>query len=243
MSDHGRTLVELIGVHKSYQVGGDLTPVLRGIDIGIAAGEFVAIVGASGNGKSTLLNMIAGIDRPSAGQVIATGRPIHQMSEEALAAWRGRNLGIVFQFFQLLPALSLLKNVILPMDLAGDVPRHQRRARALALLAMVGLADHADKLPSMVSGGQQQRAAIARALANDPPLILADEPTGNLDLDTSDDVFRIFQQLVAGGKTLVVVTHDSHLADCAERVVEVANGRIVRDERRPTGDCALTRQR
>lgn len=236
MDDNREPLVKLIGIHKSYRVGGDQTPVLRGVDLRIEPGEFVAIVGASGNGKSTLLNMIAGIDRPSAGQVIATGRPIHQMSEEALASWRGRNLGIVFQFFQLLPALNLLKNVVLPMDLAGGVPRRQRRARALELLGMVGLADHAHKLPSMVSGGQQQRAAIARALANDPPLILADEPTGNLDMDTSEDVFRIFQQLVADGKTLVVVTHDSRLAGCAQRVVEVANGRIVRDERRPTGE-------
>jgi len=242
VANHNAPLLQLIAVHKSYQVGDDLAPVLRGVDLQVDAGEFVALVGASGNGKSTLLNMIAGIDRPTSGQVLVTGRPIHQMSEEALAVWRGAELGIVFQFFQLLPALNLLKNVVLPMDLAGSVPRRQRRARALALLSMVGLADHADKLPSMVSGGQQQRAAIARALANDPPLIVADEPTGNLDTDTSDDVFRIFQQLVADGKTLVVVTHDGHLADCARRVVEIANGRIVRDERRPTGDCARSPQ-
>lgn len=217
-------IIELRNITKRYPVGDDEVTVLRDVSLTTPAGEFLAIVGASGNGKSTLLNMITGIDRPTAGEVMVNGRALHAMSEDQLAAWRCRELGIVFQFFQLLPSLNLLQNVILPMDFAGQLPKKERRERAMHLLEMVGLADQAAKLPGAVSGGQQQRAAIARALANDPPLIVADEPTGNLDSATSADVFRIFAHLSKEGKSLVMVTHNEELAANAHRVVEVVNG-------------------
>ena len=193
-------------------------------------GEFVTIVGPSGNGKSTLLNMITGIDRPTDGQVIVTGLEIQKMSENRLAAWRGQHVGIVFQFFQMLPALSLLQNIILPMDFAKKYRSRERRERAMHLLEQVDLADQAHKLPGMVSGGQQQRAAIARALANDPELLVADEPTGNLDTRNANDVFDLFSKLIEQGKTLLVVTHDKDLARRVPRVVEIIDGRITRDE-------------
>jgi putative ABC transport system ATP-binding protein len=174
--------------------------------------------------------MITGIDRPTAGEVIVTGREVHKMSENQLAAWRGENVGIIFQFFQMLPALSLLQNVILPMDFANKYTPKERRERAMHLLEIVGLADQAQKLPSMVSGGQQQRAAIARALATDPPLLVADEPTGNLDTRTATDVFDLFSELVSRGKTMIMVTHDKELARRVPRVVEIVDGKITRDE-------------
>ena len=223
-------IIKLKDIKKSYQVGGEDVPVLYGITLDIFPGEFVSIVGESGNGKSTLLNMITGIDHPSAGEVVVNGRLLNNMSENQLAEWRGSDMGIVFQFFQLLPALSLLQNVMLPMDLLKNLSRKERRERALHLLEMVGLADQAKKLPNTVSGGQQQRAAIARALANDPPLIVADEPTGNLDSRTSVDVFALFRQLVSQGKTLIMVTHNEPLARQAQRLLEIRDGIIVRDE-------------
>jgi putative ABC transport system ATP-binding protein len=189
----------------------------------------MAVTGPSGNGKSTLLNMITGIDHPTAGQVIVNGCPVHEMSENQLAKWRGENLGIIFQFFQLLPSLSLQQNVVMPMEFAHKYSRRERRERALDLLDMVGLADQAHKLPGMVSGGQQQRAAIARALANDPPLLIADEPTGNLDSKTADSVFELFLKLVDDGKTLIMVTHDVNLVDRIPRIVEIRNGLIACD--------------
>ena len=180
-SNNGKDhLVEVIELVKSFPVGGGEVTVLKGISFDVKPGEFVSIVGPSGNGKSTLLNMITGIDRPTAGEVIVTGQKVHKMSENHLAAWRGKHVGIVFQFFQMLPSLSLLQNIILPMDLASKYSPRERNQRAMHLLELVGLQDQANKLPGMVSGGQQQRAAIARALANDPELIVADEPTGNL---------------------------------------------------------------
>ena len=222
-------IVQVRDVVKRFHVGdGDVT-ILKGISLDIMPGEFVAIVGPSGNGKSTLLNMMTGIDHPSEGQVIVTGQSVHTMSENELAVWRGEHLGIIFQFFQLLPALSLLKNVMLPMDLVKKLPRRERAARAMALLDTVGLADQAHKLPSQVSGGQQQRAAIARALANDPPLLVADEPTGNLDSTTAEDVFQLFLKLVAAGKTMVMVTHSRTLAARGSRVVEIRDGLIASD--------------
>ncbi|MBK7894274.1 MAG: ABC transporter ATP-binding protein [Candidatus Promineifilaceae bacterium] len=224
-------IVKLENVTKNFTVGDEEILVLRGIDLEIAAGEFVAIVGPSGNGKSTLLNMITGIDHPTSGSVVVNGRSLPNLSENELAAWRGQALGIVFQFFQLLPALSLLQNVMLPMDFARTLPPAQRRERGLHLLEMVGLSDQAHKLPGAVSGGQQQRAAIARALANDPPLIVADEPTGNLDVQTSTAVFDLFSHLIDQGKTLLMVTHDKTLANQAQRVVEIVNGRIAQDTR------------
>jgi putative ABC transport system ATP-binding protein len=222
-------IIEIIDVDKAYRVGGNDVPVLEGLSLSVEPGEFMAVTGPSGNGKSTLLNMITGIDHPTAGQVIVNGCPVHEMSENQLAKWRGENLGIIFQFFQLLPSLSLQQNVVMPMEFARKYSRRERRERALDLLDMVGLADQAHKLPGMVSGGQQQRAAIARALANDPPLLIADEPTGNLDSKTADSVFELFLKLVDDGKTLIMVTHDVNLVDRIPRIVEIRNGLIACD--------------
>jgi putative ABC transport system ATP-binding protein len=223
-------IVQVKQVVKSFKVGDGEVTILKGISFDVKQGEFVSIVGPSGNGKSTLLNMITGIDRPTDGDVVVTGRNLNKMSENQMAAWRGENVGIIFQFFQMLPALSLLQNVILPMDFANKYTTRERRERAMHLLDTVGLADQAEKLPSMVSGGQQQRAAIARALANDPPLLVGDEPTGNLDTRTALDVFELFQGLVEAGKSMLMVTHDKELAHRVPRVVEITNGRITRDE-------------
>jgi putative ABC transport system ATP-binding protein len=223
-------IVQISDVVKDFQVGNSTITILKGISFKVQTGEFVSIVGPSGNGKSTLLNMITGIDRPTSGEIVVTGRQVHKMSEDGLAAWRGEYVGIIFQFFQMLPALSLLQNVILPMDLTGKLSPKERRERAMHLLEIVGMADQANKLPSMVSGGQQQRAAIARALANDPPLLIGDEPTGNLDSKTAQDVFELFSQVVAQGKTMIIVTHDKELARRVPRVVEILDGKITRDE-------------
>jgi putative ABC transport system ATP-binding protein len=205
-------IIQIKDVVKNFKVGDGEVTILKGVSFEVAEGEFVSIVGPSGNGKSTLLNMITGIDRPSDGEITVTGQAVHKMSENKLAAWRGEKVGIIFQFFQMLPALSLLQNVILPMDFAGKYTPKERKERALELLELVDLADQSHKLPSMVSGGQQQRAAIARALANDPPLLVGDEPTGNLDSKTAADIFELFSKLVASGKTMLMVTHDKELA-------------------------------
>jgi putative ABC transport system ATP-binding protein len=223
-------IVQVKEVVKSFPVGDREITILKGISFEVNAGEFVSIVGPSGNGKSTLLNMITGIDRPSDGEVIVTDRKVHKMSENQLAAWRGEHVGIIFQFFQMLPALSLLQNIILPMDFAKKYASKERKERAMHLLEIVDLADQAHKLPGMVSGGQQQRAAIARALANDPPLLVGDEPTGNLDTRTARDVFDLFNSLIEQGKTMLMVTHDKELARRVPRVVEITNGKITRDE-------------
>ncbi|MGR9045056.1 MAG: ABC transporter ATP-binding protein [Gammaproteobacteria bacterium] len=224
-----KKIIELKNVYKDYRQGGNMQTVLHGITLDIFAGEFVAVVGPSGNGKSTLLNLMTGIDHPSRGEVIVNGAPLHKMNAEKLSAWRCGNVGIVFQFFQLLPALSLLQNIVLPMDFQGTLPKRLRRQRALELLERVGLADEAQRLPSQVSGGQQQRAAIARALANDPALIVADEPTGNLDGATAESVFQLFAHLRDQGKTLVMVTHNEALADAATRKLEIRSGTIHAD--------------
>jgi ABC-type lipoprotein export system ATPase subunit len=224
-----RPIIELCSVHKSYKSAAGDFPALKGIDLQINAGEFVSIIGKSGSGKSTLLNMITGIDRPTSGEVLVNGTAVHELNENQLAVWRGDNLGIIFQFFQLLPALSLKQNVILPMDLAGKYKTRERRERAEHLLEIVGLSDQMQKLPSMVSGGQQQRAAMARALANDPPIVIADEPTGNLDSKTAATVFELFNNLVAGGKTVIIVTHDSSLAKRAHRTALITDGEIVNE--------------
>jgi putative ABC transport system ATP-binding protein len=230
-SDNGKVpLVQVIEVVKSFRVGSGEVTVLKGISFDIRGGEFVSIVGPSGNGKSTLLNMITGIDRPTDGKVIVTGLEIHKLSENRLAAWRGQHVGIVFQFFQMLPALSLLQNIILPMDFTKKYSRREKHERAMDLLEIVGLADQAHKLPGTVSGGQQQRAAIARALANDPELLVADEPTGNLDTRNANDVFDLFLKLIEQGKTILVVTHDKEIARRVPRTVEIIDGRITRDE-------------
>jgi len=221
-------LIELRQVVKVYENAAGGFRALNGVDLAIDRGEFVGIIGRSGSGKSTLMNMITGIDRPTSGDVLVGDIAVHQLSENQMARWRGRNLGIVFQFFQLLPTLSVLENVTLPMDFCRTWPLRERRQRALALLEMVDMAEHASKLPSALSGGQQQRVAIARALANDPPLIIADEPTGNLDSKTADTVFALFESLTAEGKTVVMVTHDTGIAHRIPRTVIITDGEVVR---------------
>ncbi len=219
-------IIELRQVVKSFELEAGTFYALKGIDLSIAAGEFVAVVGKSGSGKSTLVNMIAGIDRPSTGQVFVAGAAVHGVSENRLAEWRGVTVGVVFQFFQLLPTLTVVENIMLPMDFCNVYGARDRRPMAMALLEQVGMQDHADKLPVALSGGEQQRVAIARALANDPPILLADEPTGNLDSLTAGSVFHLFQRLVAGGKTIVMVTHDIDLARLVDRYVVLADGEI-----------------
>lgn len=226
---HDSSVIDLRGVDKYYTSAAGDYHALNHIDLQINPGEFVSIIGKSGSGKSTLLNMIAGIDRPTSGEVWVNDVPVHKLNENQLAEWRGDSLGIIFQFFQLLPALNLKQNVILPMDLAGKYRRSERQERAEYLLELVGLGDQMHKLPSMVSGGQQQRAAMARALANDPPIIIADEPTGNLDSKTAETIFGLFNKLVAQGKTVIIVTHDSSLAKRAHRTALIADGEIVNE--------------
>jgi putative ABC transport system ATP-binding protein len=223
-----QVLIDLKDVRKAYESPAGDFFALKGIDLRVGEGEFVAVVGKSGAGKSTLINMITGIDRPTSGTIRVGNQLVHEMSEDQIGAWRGQSVGVVFQFFHLLPMLSCVQNVMLPMDFAGlyKSPR-ERRDRALHLLGQVGIAEHGDKLPSAVSGGQRQRVAIARALANDPMFLAADEPTGNLDSKTADDVFGVFQRLVDGGRTIVMVTHDRELASRVSRTVTIADGLIV----------------
>ena len=222
-------LIQLQNVVKSYQTEAGDFFALNNIKLEIGNGEFVGVIGKSGSGKSTLINMITGIDRPTKGEVNITGTPIHTLSEGRVAQWRGRNLGIVFQFFQLLPMLTVLENVMLPMDFCKMYNPRQRRERAFSVLDLVGVAGHANKLPAMLSGGEQQRVAIARALANDPPIIIADEPTGNLDSKTSERVFSLFEALVAGGKTVLMVTHDGDQARRVKRTIVIADGEIIEE--------------
>jgi ABC-type lipoprotein export system ATPase subunit len=220
-------MIDLTHVVKTFETAAGQFRALDDVTVRVKVGELVAVVGKSGSGKSTMLNMIAGIDRPTSGDVVVAGTAVHAVSEGNLAAWRGRTLGIVFQFFQLMPTLNVLENVMLPMDFARSYPRDQRPRKARALLEQVGMVEHADKLPSALSGGEQQRVAIARALANDPPVLLADEPTGNLDTQTADAVLRLFVRLVRGGKTIVIVTHDSDIAARADRMVTLSDGHVV----------------
>jgi putative ABC transport system ATP-binding protein len=229
---HGNDqLIELRSVLKTYQSAAGAFTALKSVDLKVDRGEFLAIVGKSGSGKSTLINMITGIDRPTSGEVLVGDAAVHTFSEGQMAEWRGRNLGIIFQFFQLLPSLSIVENVMLPMDFGNVYAPRERYERAMRLLAQVEMAEQAHKLPSAVSGGQQQRVAIARALANDPPILVADEPTGNLDSKTAESVFRMFERLVAQGKTIVMVTHDQDLAKRASRAIMVADGQIVEEKK------------
>jgi len=227
MSD---VLIDLQSVCKSFPVGAGTVQVLKDVSFQVRAGEFVAIVGQSGSGKSTLLNMLTGVDRPTSGAVTVAGAALGGKSEDALAVWRRTEIGIVFQFFNLVPGLTLAQNVRLPMDLAGVVPPLARRTRVAELLGRVGLADRAGWLPSRISGGDQQRAAIARAVANDPPLIFGDEPTGRQDPRSVEAAFALFQEWVAAGKTMLMVTHSRELAARTGRTIEIADGRIIRDE-------------
>lgn len=222
-------LVDVQQAVRTYTAGSMQIPALRGVSFQVGAGEFVAIVGASGAGKSTLLNLLSGVDKPTSGAVVIAGQNIQQLGEAGLARWRGASLGIVFQFFALLPTMTLLNNVMLPMELAGKYAPAERRERAAQLLEAVGLKDHLNKLPSRVSGGQQQRAAVARALANDPPLLLGDEPTGNLDSGSAQVVFDLFAGLVGEGKTILMVTQDDALAAKTARQIELSEGLLVRD--------------
>lgn len=222
-------LIDLNQVTKTYQSDAGPCLALKGIDLHVRESEFVAVVGKSGSGKSTLINMITGIDRPSSGELWVAGAPVHTLNEDQLAVWRGRSVGVVFQFFQLLPTLTVVENVMLPMDLSGSFRNGEREKRAMQLLAEVEIADQAHKLPANISGGQQQRVAIARALANDPPLIVADEPTGNLDSRTAQAVVALFERLIEKGKTVLMVTHDPDLAGRAGRLVRIADGQIVED--------------
>jgi putative ABC transport system ATP-binding protein len=219
-------VIQLHQITKTYHTPAGPFLALRGVDLNVAAGELVVITGKSGSGKSTLLNLIGGIDRPTAGEVTVGGVAIHHSSERTLARWRGATVGVVFQFFQLLPTLTVAENVMLPMDFLRTRPAKDRRPRALELLGRMSLADQADKLPATLSGGQQQRVAIARALANDPPVVTADEPTGNLDSETAGAVLELFRALAADGRTVVIATHDRDIARLATRTVALADGRI-----------------
>jgi putative ABC transport system ATP-binding protein len=223
-------LIRLRDVTKVYPGAADGFPALNHIDLDVFPGEFIAIVGKSGAGKTTLVNMVTGVDRLTSGEVCVAGASVHSLDENALASWRGVTLGIVYQSFQLLPSLSLLDNILLPMDFCGLYSRKKSTARAMDLLRQVELEDHASKRPAAISGGQQQRVAIARALANDPPILVADEPTGRLDLATSETIFSIFLALVAQGKTILMVTHDESLTQRVSRVIHLADGEIVREE-------------
>ncbi|KAA3655779.1 MAG: ABC transporter ATP-binding protein [Chloroflexi bacterium] len=225
-------LIDVKDVVKAY-----ITPVgdfiaLDGVDLKIDRGEFVAVVGKSGSGKSTLINMITGIDRPTSGEVCIDGTAVHTLKEGPMAEWRGRTIGVIFQFFQLLPMLSCVENIMLPMDFCNMYTQKERKERALHLLEQVEMVEHAYKLPSEVSGGQQQRVAIARAMANDPPILAADEPTGNLDSKTADSIFELFEALVSEGKTIMMVTHDIDLANQVNRTITLADGLIINEERR-----------
>jgi len=220
-------MISLHQVTKTYETPAGKFAALKDIDLEIGPGQFVGIVGKSGSGKSTLLNMVAGIDRPSTGSVAVAGTEIQSLSENKLAAWRGRNVGFVFQFFQLLPTLTAAENVMLPMDFSKSIPLRERRKRAVALLERVGVGLHADKLPATLSGGEQQRVAIARALANEPPLVLADEPTGNLDSVTATAILDLFRFMANEGTTVVIATHEADIARVIDRRIEISDGTLL----------------
>ncbi len=226
-TNRGVHFVELRGVTKVFPAAGGRFTALSDVDLRLSRGELAAVVGKSGSGKSTLLNLVAGIDRPSAGEIRVGETCVHELDESELAAWRGRNVGVVFQFFQLLPTLTVLENTTMPMDFCGTLRPAQARVRAMELLESVGIADQAAKFPSALSGGQQQRAAIARALANDPALVVADEPTGNLDSHTAQAVLDLLASLARAGRTVLMVTHERDVARIADRVVTLSDGEIL----------------
>ena len=223
--------IQLQQVSKWFESAAGRFDALKNVDLSIGQGEYVAIVGKSGSGKSTLLNMLTGIDHPSRGAVTINASAIHTLDESRLATWRGANIGIVFQFFQLIPTLSILENLLLAMDFVNVIPRKERKQRAIALLAQVGIEQHAAKLPAALSGGEQQRAAIARALANDAPILVADEPTGNLDSKTAETIQALFVDLIGQGKTVIVVTHENVSAIQYDRIVSLNDGAISSDRK------------
>ena len=222
-------LIDLNGVTKAYQTDAGLFMALKGIDLHVNEGEYVAIVGKSGSGKTTLINMITGLDHPSEGEILVGGERVEKLGENQLAIWRGRTIGVVFQFFQLLPTLTAIENVMLPMDFCNTPSFTERRDRARELLRLMEIEEPANTLPAKLSGGQQQRVAIARALATDPPILAADEPTGTLDSKTAAAVFSLYERLASLGKTILVVTHDPDRAKRANRQVHIADGLIVND--------------
>ena len=226
------TIIDLNQMVKTYETPSGPFTALHDVNLRIQAGEFVAVVGKSGSGKTTLLNLLAGIDRPTSGRISVDGTQLDSLSESQLAEWRGRTIGLVFQFFQLLPTLTVIENVMLPMDFVESIPSANRQSKALKLLERVGIQDQADKLPVTLSGGQQQRAAIARALANDPPILMADEPTGNLDEATRKSVLELFADLNAEGRTIIVVTHERDISSYADRQVTLVDGHVANDVQR-----------
>ena len=237
---HGtEPIVNLHAVTKQYENAAGTFTALKAIDFQAQAGEFVAVVGKSGSGKSTLLNVLSGIDSPTSGEVTIAGTPIHAMNQNQLARWRGKQIGVVFQFFQLLPTLTVIENVMLPMDFCNTFPSRQRKHRAMQLLEQVGIAEQAYKLPALLSGGQQQRAAIARAQANNPAILLADEPTGNLDSQTATATLQLFKDLASAGKTVVMVTHERDVAPWVSRIVTLADGQIVSNNQMRLASAAL----
>lgn len=221
-----KALVDLKNVVKTYRGSAGTFTALKGIDLEVESGAFVSIIGKSGSGKSTLINVITGIDKPTSGEVYVDDHPIHEFNEEQIALWRGRSIGVIFQFFQLLPTLTSVENILLAMDYGRRYPRSERAGMAMQLLERVGMADHAHRLPGALSGGEQQCVAIARALANDPVLLTADEPTGNLDSKSTAMVFHLFETLAESGKTILMVTHDNELAVRAQRTIRLVDGRI-----------------
>lgn len=227
---HNANILDLRKITKKYLGAGDGFTALKDIDLKISSGEYVAIIGKSGSGKSTLLNMLTGIDHPSTGTVVINGVDVHTLDESHLASWRGKTIGIVFQFFQLIPTLTIFENLLLAMDFVKVVPKSERQHRAEQLLTQVGIAEQGQKLPSALSGGQQQRAAIARALANDPAIVVADEPTGNLDSQTTEVIQSLFKQLADGGKTVIVVTHDQSVSANFDRVITLKDGVVESDQ-------------
>jgi putative ABC transport system ATP-binding protein len=220
-------IIQLRDVVKMYRTAAGDFAALKGVSAEFGQGEFVGIVGKSGAGKSTLVNMITGVDHITSGQVIVNGASVHELDENRMALWRGLSVGVIYQSFELLPMLSLVDNVMLPMDFCGLYKPRKSQDRAQQLLTQVGLEEHMRKPPTKISGGQQQRVAIARALANDPPIIVADEPTGNLDSATAEEIFQLFESLIAQGKTIVMVSHDESLAGRFSRVLHIADGAII----------------
>jgi putative ABC transport system ATP-binding protein len=225
-----KSIIKLSQVTKSFPVAAGMFQALKDVNLEISQNEMIAVTGKSGSGKSTLLNILTGIDKPTSGSVTINGVHVNKLSESELASWRGKNIGVVFQFFQLLPTLTIAENVMLPMDFCNTYPKKERRERALVLLDQVGIKEQADKFPSSLSGGQQQRAAIARALANDPPIMVADEPTGNLDSHTALSIMKLFAELALSGKTVIVVTHEKEFAGWFHNSISISDGAIVTEK-------------